>query len=424
MVVGLVSTLLSAFVARTLGPDNLGALSWGTALVALFVITANLGLDLVAVRLLSEDPSAEGRVLGSTYFLKTLGALGAFALLALTVELVEPPSTLAHLATYVVGLQLLLNPLNVASLWFQARIRTGEAARLRLIAFLLSTALKIAAIALGYGVVALAALTALEFAFGGLVVTLRWLGLPERQRPLAVSRAQVTELLRFGWPELVSGIAVTLYLKIDQVMLGRMATQGELGQYAAATRLVEATYAIPVIITGVVSPVLFRLHANDRAEYVRYAQRLHDAMFTVGLAMALPITLLATPICHFLFGPVYPDAPSLLALQAWSIVFVALNVTTGKLTHAEGLLAHTIYRQILGALLNIGLNLWMIPRWGPHGAAVATLISYGFSCWIAFLLSARVRHLAGYVSRSFTSPPRVARALWDWLQKRRTRLGS
>ncbi|NQW63743.1 MAG: flippase [Deltaproteobacteria bacterium] len=414
-VVSVVSVLMSALVARHLGPDNLGALSWGGAMLSLFAIAANMGMDLVAVRLISERPEDEGRVMGTALTLKVVGALVMALAFWATIRLVQPPSNEAALAAWVYGFQLIANPLATANIWFQARFRTGDAARVRLASFAVITLTRLAVIFLDGSVVALAWVAVAETALAGLLVSARWWWAAARSRTTGFDGGRARELLRFGWPELVSGIAVTIYLKIDQVMLGNMASQSELGQYAAATRLVESTYVLPVIVTGVVSPLLFRLHATDLEAYRRTAQKLHDAMFTLGLVIALSMSALSVPICWLLFGAVYPDAPGLLALQSWSVVFVALNVSTGKLTHAEGLLSQTIYRQILGAFLNVGLNLLWIPRWGAHGAAVATLVSYAFSCYVAFLFSARVRHLAGYVSRAVLSPPRVIPEAVQWL---------
>ena len=97
-VVGVVSVLMSALVARHLGPDNLGALSWGGAMLSLFAIAANMGMDLVAVRLISEQPEDEGRVMGTALTLKVVGALVTALAFWATIRLVHPPSKEAALA--------------------------------------------------------------------------------------------------------------------------------------------------------------------------------------------------------------------------------------------------------------------------------------------------------------------------------------
>ena len=99
--------------------------------------------------------------------------------------------------------------------------------------------------------------------------------------------------------------------------------------------------------------------------------------------VAIPVSLCATPLMSLLFGAAYEASGDILAVHIWSVVFVFMGAGTSPWIINERLTRLALYQTTLGAVLNISLNLWLIPRHGAIGAAIATAASLGMSLWLA-----------------------------------------
>ena len=207
-------------------------------------------------------------------------------------------------------------------------------------------------------------------------------------------------LMSDSWPLILAGVAVSLYMRIDLVMIREILDTGAVGQYAAAVRFSEAWYFVPVAITQSFFPAV--LHAkNQRLD--RYRQRLvwlYGSLAWLGLAVALFVTLLAGPLISFLYGAVYSEAGPVLAAHIWAGIFVCIGVASGKYLLAENLTLIFFWNSAAGAIINIVLNLYLIPRHGIIGAAIATVISYAISGYLMLAIWSKTRGSFLAITRS------------------------
>src|SRR4030065_575066 len=100
-------------------------------------------------------------------------------------------------------------------------------------------------------------------------------------------------MLNNSWPLILSGIAVTLYMRIDQIMLKEILGEREVGLYSAAVRLSEAWNFVPVIITASLFPAIVNAKKISQEIYHKRLQRLCTLMTWLAIAVALPMTFLA-----------------------------------------------------------------------------------------------------------------------------------
>jgi O-antigen/teichoic acid export membrane protein len=111
---------------------------------------------------------------------------------------------------------------------------------------------------------------------------------------------------------------------------------------------------------------------------------LFRVLLLVAAAMALPISLLSRPLAELLFGPEFRDTGPVLSVHVWAGVFVALGIASSQYLVLEDLVRISAQRTLVGAVLNIVLNLLWIPRYGALGCAWATLISYAVASVFLF----------------------------------------
>ncbi|HHD92551.1 MAG TPA: flippase, partial [Candidatus Portnoybacteria bacterium] len=199
-------------------------------------------------------------------------------------------------------------------------------------------------------------------------------------------------LLKDSWPLILSGVAITIYMRIDQVMIQNMLGSKEVGYYAAAVKLSEAWYFIPMAITSSLFPAIINAKKKGEALYYSRLQRLYDLVVWIAVAIALPTTFLAPWIIKILYGNAYLPAANALRIYIWAGVFISLLVSSGSWLVNENFTKIALYRNASGSIVNILLNIYLIKGYGIEGATFATLISYFIAGYLFDLFSLKTRH--------------------------------
>lgn len=381
-----ISFFVAVWVIRYLGPELFGKFSYAMSMVALFGAIATLGLDNIVIRNIVRGDADEGELLATTGVLKFIGGILATVLAIGSVILLgQDRETI--LLVGIFGGSIIFAGLGVPDLWFQAKIRSKYSVGVRLGALVFTSVCKIILILTGASIVAFA----LVYPIGALFSGIGFVGLLKittsktfRLRP---RRDLVAILLKDSWPLIISGLSIAVYMKSDQIMLGEMASDHEVGLYATAAKLSEMWYFFPMVIAGSVFPSIIKTKESAQIDvYHRRMQAFYDIMTVISLAIVVPMTFLAEPIVSTMFGADYEGAGSILRIHIWAFVFVSLGVCRGKWLIAENMTRFAMIATLIGAAANIGLNLVLIPALGGIGAAWATLIAYAISVYFTSLL--------------------------------------
>jgi len=175
-------------------------------------------------------------------------------------------------------------------------------------------------------------------------------------------------------------------MKIDQVMIKNMLDAKAVGNYAIAVRLSEVWYFIPMAITNSLIPAIINAKKISEKLYYERLQKLYDLMTWLSIGISLPIMLLSTKIIELLFGIQYQEAAGVLKIYVWAGVFVFLGVASSQYLLAENYIKIEALRTVIGAIVNIILNIVLIPIYEIQGAAIATVISYFVSTFVIVLI--------------------------------------
>jgi O-antigen/teichoic acid export membrane protein len=386
-----VGLVVVVWMARYLGPEQFGLLNYAMAFIALFGTIASLGLNGIVVRDMVKKPENANSTLGSAFLLQGIGGFMAFGLALITIGLARPGDSLSKLMVAVLGFVMVFKSTEVVKYWFESQVQSKYTVLVENGAFLLVAAVKVALI---LGDASLMAFVWAGFVEGCLVAAgLLWIyasrgGQLDKWRPNYV-RAKT--LLKDSWPLIFSGLAVMVYMRIDQIMLGQMLGDESVGIYSAAVRVSEIWYFIPMAIVASAFPSL--MQNQDQAAFLKNFQRLFDLMFAISFPMALLIAVFSSLIIRVLFGVVYLDASGVLSVYAWAILFAFMGVPAGRWYLYADLQKLALARTTLGAVVNVSLNMMLIPLYGPVGAAYATLVAIAISNVLFNALDGRTRHL-------------------------------
>jgi len=376
MAVGLA---VGIWVARYLGPEQFGLLSYALAFVGLFASFALLGLDDIVIRDIVRDPGCKDETLGSAFFLKLAGGVAALFAALGTILILRPDDSLNHWLVGIIAAGTIFQSLHVIEFWFHSQVQAKYVVFAKNIAFLFCSLLKIILILTGQPLIAFAWVAGFEVAVGaaGLVIAYKVQG--NRLRSWRFSPTRARSLLRDSWPLLFSGVVIMVYMRIDQVMLGQMIGSAEVGVYSVAVRLAEVWMFIPYAIFASVFPAVVEARVSDEALLYERLQKLYNLMALTAYAVAIPTTLLAGWLVDTLFGEAYTRAGLMLAVLIWANVFANLEIARSAFLSSMNWTRIHFVTVSLGCLLNIGLNYLLIPRYGGMGAVVASLVAYWFA---------------------------------------------
>ena len=386
-----VSLLVGIYVARYLGPERFGLLSYTLSFVLLFSSLASFGLDDILVRELVKQPEQRNNLLGTVFWLKVCGTIVMGTAIALVLKF-KPEDQQTYWMIAIITFGFLFQATNVVDFYFQSQVQSKFAVRAQAIQLILTSLFKIYlvwnqaeliwfAFALMLDQVVVAVLFLLVYHW-----KIEWFPF------LSFTWIQAKKLMIDAWPLIFAGMVVSVYMKIDQVMLKEMLDAKAVGVYAAAVKLCEAWYFVPTAVIASLFPAIITARKNSETLYEEKVQKLYDLMVWVAVAVALPTTLFADWVILILYGADFQEAADVLKMYIWAGVFVSLGVASSKWLIAENLERYSFYSTLLGAILNIVCNFYLIPIYGIRGAALATLISYGTAAYLSMAIFEKTRN--------------------------------
>lgn len=395
-----VGLIISVWLARYLGPDNFGSFNYAIAFVALFSAVATLGLDSIVIReIIKKDNINE--LLGTVFTLKVVGGFVAFGLSTISIYLFKPEDIVMCVLVVFVALSMIFQAFDVIDFWYQANVISKYTVIARSSAFIILSIIRLIFILSKAPLVAFALLYSLEIMLGAVFLVISYLKLGNRIRTWTLNINKGIKLLKNSWPLILSSVVVTLYMKIDQLMIGQMLGSEKVGIYSSAVRLVEVWYFIPTAIAASLYPSIIEAKQLDEKKYYSNLQRLYNIMTWIGIAIALPTTFISGYVINILYGQQYIEASSVLSLSIWSGIFVFQGVARSNWLIIENLQKYNFYFLFFTCLLNVGLNYILIPIYSIHGAAVATLISQFTAAILAPALFSKTRKSSIMLLKSF-----------------------
>lgn len=408
--------LVGAWVARYLGPEQFGVLNYAIAFVALFSPLSGLGLKDILIRDLVKNPDKKDELLGTAGFLQLAAGLVSLLLAISLGFFLESNRPLIPVFIAILAFKLVTSSLsNTLDYWFQSQVDAKKSVWARNIALVLFALVRIGLIAFQASAIAFVwAILGQSVLVVVLMVVIYWLSTGRiRSWRFNISRGKY--FLQASWPLLISGIAIIIYMKVDLIMLRNLASEKELGLYAAAVRFSELWYFLPTAVASSFFPAIIqsKVHKSD-AVYRRRMQMFFDLMVGIAYLILLPTILLAPFLFQIIYGPEYLAAGSILRVHIWSFLFVSLGVARSRWLIAEDMIRFTMVATITGAVTNVFVNLWLIPELGGMGAAWATVISYLVSAYASTLLSPKLRSLFKQLTFSLLVPIRLPLILRDY----------
>jgi O-antigen/teichoic acid export membrane protein len=200
------------------------------------------------------------------------------------------------------------------------------------------------------------------------------------------ARALVGELAPF-----IAGFtALTIYCKVDVLLLNEWSTITQVGYFAAAYKFIDIMQALTIVAAAAAFPRLAR-RSLEEIDGPWAGTRLVELVVLGVLPVAGVLWLARTPITLLLFGAEFAPAAGAVAALAPVLPALAINIVAGYVLGARGRMFYIAAAYGAAIVLNVALNRWLVPLYGANGAAFAKLLSE----WVlAGVLLTTLHHLA------------------------------
>jgi len=370
----IITLFVGIYVARYLGPDLFGLLSYTNSFVGLFLAIATLGIESIVIRELVKRPYYVNELLGTAFGLRIFGTIIMWFFILIAV-FISNNDNHTNEFIYIISLAILFQAFNVIDFKFQADVQAKYVAQIKLVQILFTSSTKLFLIFIKAPLlwfVWVYFFDALILAFGLILMYLIKKGNALHWR---WKWHVASDLLKDSWPLIMSGMLISIYVKIDQVMIKELIGDREVGIYAVATSLSTATYFIPLVITESLFPAIINAKNNNDALYHTRLQRLYDILIWSGIIISIIVFLISDYIIYYCFGNEYAQSSSVLKIAIFTGIFVNIGLVNNQYFTAENRQIDILYRSILGVITNIILNLFLIKEYGANGAALTTIIA-------------------------------------------------
>lgn len=374
-----VNFFIVVFVARYLGTEKFGAYSYVQSIIALITPFVMLGFEEILVRdFIKEDKCRENLILTS-FLMRLMSALIIFFVALVTIDYFNFNEDEKGLFKVMI-LTVFCFPFWVFDSFFQSQMRLKLSSISNLVGQLIVSGLKIALIYYDRSLFFFGVAFFLEYALISSMLTyfyLRKYGKIKFSAPRGYGR-----LINDALPLILSSIMITIYMRIDQVMLRNLSSVSEVGIYSVSVKISESWYFIPVIICASLFPVLISAKEISNDNFIKKYASINDILALLSFVVAIVVSFLSEFIILILFGEEYAQASQVLTIHIWTGVFVAIGILRSKYLIILNQQKIGFYCLFLGAVINLVLNFIFIPKYGAIGAAIATLVSQFFANYL------------------------------------------
>ncbi len=392
---------VGVFVARYLGPDRYGLLSYAQSFAAIFSIIATMGIDGILVRELVAKPQKYNVLMGSAFIIHLFGAFISMFFLIATIYCCNINDSYTNKLIIIITTSVFFQSFMVIDSHFRAEVYSKYIMYASFMTVTIISILKIVLVIMSAPLIYFAwailfnsiilALHQVVFYYKNNMSIFKW----------SYTAIQIREFLKDGWPLILSGIATAVYMNTDKIMLKELLNAKGVGEYAVASSISSVWYFVPMIISSSLFPAIVKAKKQGENIYLKRLQQLYDLVTWIAIIIAIFMTLFSDWLVQLLFGEAFANASGVLTIHIWTGVFIALWAVASKWFTIENLLQNIMYRTFIGALLNIVLNYMMIPKYGVEGAAWATLISYVFINYLSMAIFTKTRKSFYQQTRAF-----------------------
>ena len=368
-----VNLLVGIITARYLGPANYGLVNYGVAYTAFFTSIASLGINSVLVKEFVENPGEEGKIVGTSLFLRAISSFLSAVMIVCIVCVVDADETITIQVVALCSMGLVFHIFEVINYWFQSNLQSKITAVVTLVAHIITALYRVILMITESNVVWFAFATSVDYICIGIMLMYAYK--KYNGGKLCISINYGKELLKKSCYFIIPGIMIAIYAQTDKIMLKQMVGVEETGYYTTAISLTNAWCFVLNAIIDSMYPSIMQANNTNEKQFIKRNKQLYAIIFYISIAASVMYTIFAELMIKIMYGDAYLPVVAPLRIICWYTAFSYLGGARNAWIVCKDRQKYLSYVYGVSALVNVVLNLVLIPDFGAAGAATASLIT-------------------------------------------------
>lgn len=406
IVQSIITFLIGMLTARYLGPSNYGLISYASSVVAFALPIMQLGFNSTLVQEFIEKPEKEGKILGTCLTLNILSAIASIVGVTSFAYIANPDETETVIVCFLYSLTLLFQAVEMTQYWFQAKLLSKYPSIVALIAYVVVAVYKIYILVSEKSIRWFAVSHVIEVFVIAILLIVLFKKLSKQK--LSFSWELGKQMFNRSKYYITSSIMVVIFQQTDRIMLKLMLDEAQTGYYSAAITCIGITSFVFSAIIDSARPSILESNVSSKDRFEKKTVVLFSVITALSLAQSIGMTLLSKPIILIVYGEAFLPATPVLSCAVWFVTFGYYGMVRNIWILAEGQQKYLWIINLCGAVMNVIVNLILIPLYGAVGAAVASVITQFFTNFVLCFVIKPIRKCGYLILKSFNPKNLVA----------------
>lgn len=394
----LIQLIIGIVSARYLGPSNYGVLNYVDSYVTLFSIICELGFTITIVKRLVNPRDNNGETLGTAMVLRIGASAVSIVVLQAIALLMDSGDSIVWSVMLIRSTGLIFCSLNSIHGWYEAKLQSKYPAIIELVAYIISSLYKALILITGKDVMWFAAASVLDSALIGIFYVIFYKKHSDSTFKFSFSAAK--EMLRPSIAFIASGIMIYVYGQTDRIMIGKIINKTAVGYYSCAATISTLIGFIAQAIMNSGKPLIMEEADRDKYLYLKKIRQTIAGVMWLMIIYSVGLLLFGRLVVYLLFGEAYLPAVTSMKVLVWCEGFSYVGTIRNMYLTCENKTKYAFLFSFVGAILNIILNLILIPVIGILGASIATVFTSIVTVFVAPLLFSATREFSINMGRA------------------------
>lgn len=378
------------FLARYLGPNQYGLLSYSMGFTGMFTSLITLGLDNLSVREISGNSKEEiNKILGSSFILKLIGYLIMVLIIIISTLFLKTNEPESEKLIFFLTAGYLFHTIFAIDYFFQANLQSKKTVISNQIGLTVGFIFKIIAIYLKLPLIYFA----VSFILESLLIALSMFFSYQKSNSVfnwKIDKKIMNFLLMTSLPIIISGLINSFFRRFDQVLVQNILGSTENGYYSVSKKISESIYFIPAAISMSIFPTLVRI-SKDKKKFDSIYMKMSSILFFISTTIVLFIIASSDFLIPALFGQEFRSAAFLLKISILAAPFVFLDSLNIRWLLINNKQKYYIVSSLFGLVTTILMNMVLLNKIGIAGAAVSYPISWFINSFLIYLIIPQTR---------------------------------
>ena len=376
--------VISVFIARNLGASKFGEINYVLALISILQVIVLGGFDSIILKDIGMRTCPISLLYGTVIRIRFIISFVCYVLGGFLFYFVLNRSIIN--LYFILGIQLFLYSFYIHKLYFQVHSLNRYTVIAQQASFIFISVCKIVVVLFSTDVFFLSICLTLGTMLEVCILHYNFI----KSEKISYSDyiqsfdpSYAKRLIKASFPLLLQNCAIVLFMKIDQIMIGKMMTTSDVGIYSIGVTISEMIYFVPMMIYNAFYPKLIELKRLGK-DYFNLLVKIGSINLAISIVFVICCNFVVPYLIKNLYGFAYEGAINVIRIHSFASLFVAIGVAHDYYLVAENKQIYSMFSSVLACILNVILNVLFIKTHGMAGAAFATLITQFFVCYFFY----------------------------------------